>query len=96
MGVDKKHPLHGIGYDSIDVSCHGGITFAASETQFDTENPNRWYFGFDCAHYLDGTIDIDSFDFDNQYEAKSLEFCVNECEHIALQLKNLEQSNETN
>jgi hypothetical protein len=56
-----------------------------------------WWFGYDCAHFGDArdpelmsdeykAIRMRSFDGDT---IKTLDFCVNECESMAWQLKDV-------
>lgn len=67
VGVPDDHPLHGKGYGGVDVSVHGGLTFADG---CDDEAPeghgichiplpgrpdNVWWLGFDCGHFNDLT-----------------------------------------
>lgn len=67
VAVPKGHPFFGKGYDDVNVSVHGGLTFATSgsniaknlpETQVLEGNiqnldDNWWVFGFDTCHYMD-------------------------------------------
>lgn len=64
VGVPADHPLHGKDGDSIDVEVHGGVTFAGGCSGGDPstsichvvspgEADDVWWFGFDCAHYMD-------------------------------------------
>ena len=75
---------------SLDVliNCHGGLTFAGKIK----DQGDSWFFGFDCHHYEDGELEEDSrfpqF-YPREYEAKSLEFVVYNCECIAKQLVQL-------
>src|SRR4051812_33030319 len=56
VGVDPTHPYHGRDYDSLDVSVHGGLTYAKEcsghvcHVPKPGEPENLWWFGFDCAH----------------------------------------------
>ena len=61
VGVSPGHPWHGMGYDDIDVSVHGGLTYS-NKCQADGhichvakpgEPDNVWWIGFDCAHAWD-------------------------------------------
>lgn len=65
VGVPPGHPLYGADYNNVDVSVHGGLTFA-DKCQGEAENgrgichvpgpgepDSVWWFGFDCAHALD-------------------------------------------
>lgn len=65
VGVPPSHSLHGKNYDDVNVSVHGGLTFAdtcqphADESDGichladEGEPDNVFWFGFDCAHYMD-------------------------------------------
>ncbi len=60
VGVEPGHPAYGKKYDQVDVSVHGGLTYAdACDDGFicHTVPPggedNVWWLGFDCAHYMD-------------------------------------------
>jgi hypothetical protein len=68
VAVPPGHPWHGLGYGSVDVHVHGGLTFADScHESTDGEGhgichvplPGRphdvWWLGFDCAHAFDVT-----------------------------------------
>lgn len=62
VGVGPEHPWHGRGYADLDVSVHGGLTYAnaCEGDEHDATaichvpEPGRpehvWWFGFDCNH----------------------------------------------
>lgn len=61
VGVAAGHPLHRKGYDDVDVSVHGGLSFAEGCSHGDEsksichmpdpgEPDDVHWFGFDCAH----------------------------------------------
>jgi len=88
--VPKDHPWHGKTYNDVDLDVHGGLTYAGMED-------GDWWFGYDCAHFGDArdpelmsdkykAIRMRSFDGDT---VKTLDFCVNECESMAWQLKDV-------
>ena len=55
--VPPGHPYHGKSYDDVaDVSVHGGLTFAEGEPCTHDDGVG-WWFGFDCAHAGDATVD---------------------------------------
>ena len=56
--VPPTHPLYGKGYDDdgVDVSVHGGLTFAQEEPCTE-EDGKGWWFGFDFAHMDDAMYD---------------------------------------
>ncbi len=72
VGVPPEHPLHGTDYDAVplDVASapHGGLTYAQSCDETGTichapapgEDENVWWFGFDCAHFMDRTPGMDT------------------------------------
>jgi hypothetical protein len=98
VGVDAK-TFEGKGYDDINVDVHGGLTYARTE-----EDGLLWY-GYDCAHLGDAR-DVNLMDAEHKeiYEkyhldfndagdtVKSLDYCINECENLATQLKQLEET----
>lgn len=57
--VPEGHPLHGKHYDKIDISCHGGVTFAGNfcrhPSRFLIERDGYW-IGWDYAHAGDFTV----------------------------------------
>jgi hypothetical protein len=48
--VDSGHPWHGKGYDDVDVTIHGGLTFSKADEPYGNGRDEGWWFGFDCAH----------------------------------------------
>ncbi len=54
--IPPEHPLHGKDYEIPNVEVHGGLTFAEVEPCAH-EDGTGWWFGFDCAHYMDATYD---------------------------------------
>jgi len=65
VGVPPGHRYHGVSYDDVDVTAHGGLTFAdlCDEEADDGHGichvplPGRparvWWLGFDCGHAFD-------------------------------------------
>jgi hypothetical protein len=62
VGVSSSHPAFEKDFSDVDVSCHGGLTFAdkCSGTEHgichkveDGEDDNVWWLGFDCYHGCD-------------------------------------------
>lgn len=58
VAVRPGHPAFGKHYDAVDISVHGGLTYADNchgVICHVTENDNdkAYWFGFDCAHYMD-------------------------------------------
>lgn len=54
--VPPDHPSHGKPYEDMDVSVHGGLTFAGIEPCAHDDGQGFW-FGFDCAHYQDASYE---------------------------------------
>ena len=52
VGLPKEHICEGKDYDEIDVSVHGGLTYAGQGNKYPVDD-NRSWIGFDCAHYRD-------------------------------------------
>jgi len=52
IAIPKDNELYGKDYDNIDVSVHGGLTYAEySENSYPLETEEQVYsLGFDCAH----------------------------------------------
>lgn len=66
VGVPPGHPWHGRDYSNVDVEVHGGLTYADRCQEDERPIEDRvchipapgepddvWWFGFDCAHWLD-------------------------------------------
>ena len=91
VGVPAEHPW--FGKDDVDLDVHGGVTYAGMRMEDDL-----WWFGYDCAHLGDARdpeLMSDEYktallgrklNFDGD-TIKTLDFCVNECESMAAQLK---------
>lgn len=71
------------------VDVHGSLTYSEP----DSEDPDLWWYGFDCAHLGDATLMMSGMPlYDASATFKDLTFVVNECERLASQLKNLKES----
>lgn len=56
--VPKGHPWHGKDYNDIEVSVHGGLTFAEKDMPCGKGGADDGYWvGFDCAHFRDAPDD---------------------------------------
>jgi hypothetical protein len=59
VGVPPGHPYHGKGYAEVDLSAHGGVTYAdrcggaVCHVPQAGESDDVFWFGFDCAHAWD-------------------------------------------
>jgi hypothetical protein len=80
---------------------HGGITYSegGKKSRYPVES-DLWWFGFDCGHYGDG-IDISimsdkykeiniKYSLFDEGVIRTTEYCIQECESLADQLKALE------
>lgn len=87
--VPDGHPCADKDYNDLRVDVHGGLTFGHGRK-----------FGFDCAHFYDAKDPaLISDEYSKIYKEwpwigeagtiKTLEFCTNECESLAAQLKEL-------
>lgn len=65
----------------VVMDVHGGLTYSEQ----DENDPNLWWFGFDCAHAGDLTMTHIKHDF-TEGEFRSLEYVIEECESLAEQL----------
>jgi hypothetical protein len=59
VGVPETHSAYGKHYDQVEVSVHGGLTYAdkCNESICHIPKPgmpdNVWWLGFDCGHCYD-------------------------------------------
>lgn len=86
--LPEDHPCNGQHYGDLPIEVHGCLTYGEGAT-----------FGFDCAHNGDSSdINLMSDECKLSYrvwedplgEVRSLEFCVEQCEDMARQFKELE------
>lgn len=83
---------------SLDVifDVHGSLTYSRGSIDYPVNTNGLWWFGFDCAHHLDGkdpTIMSDSFrKIHSRYTpfsdgiVRDTAYVVRECERLAEQL----------
>lgn len=50
VGVPVGHVWHNVGYDDINVSVHGGLTYAENINPVTQEEDGLWWVGFDVCH----------------------------------------------
>lgn len=101
VAVPHEHPAYGKGYDDVDVEAHGGLTYAGGEDEYPAEGSGLWWFGYDCAHYLDAPdpalmherhkelYSLNLMILSEGATVKDTAYCVAECESLAKQLKEL-------
>lgn len=83
VGVPPGHPQYFAFYQDDELShidVHGSLTYSDNSSEYPIKNSGLWWFGFDCAHYNDMTL------WNSSGVHRSLEFCVAECESLALQI----------
>ena len=101
VAVPQGHTLHGKDYDEVEVTVHGGLTFADGEGTYPVAGEGLWWFGYDCGHWQDARdpelmtpkykemYDKGLFSFFDEGTVRSLNYCISECESLATQLKGL-------
>jgi hypothetical protein len=69
---------------------HGGLTYSGSgENSYPLPGKDLWWFGFDCAHSGDGSMD-ERLTFSDG-PVRSQEYVESECESLAKQLAEITQ-----
>ena len=103
VAVPKGATTYGEHYDDVQVDVHGGLTFSDWGDTYPVEAEDVWWFGYDCAHYGDARDPTlmspkykEMYDkglftsaLDDYGVVRSLEYCVEQCESLASQLKEL-------
>lgn len=101
VGVPKGHAASGKSYNELDVDVHGGLTYSDVNTEYPAPSDGLWWFGYDCAHFGDASDPalmtpkykelhdkkLFTYALDAYSVVRSLEFCVEQCESLAKQLK---------
>ena len=111
VGVSPGHPLHETNYNAIEdrITVHGGLTYSGLCQPDPDDNAHGichvvepgeddrvWWFGFDCAHYLDlvpGMIHIYSklkLARDEHSTYRNIEYVKAEVRDLAAQLHRVE------
>lgn len=102
VAVPKGHPLYELSYSHSeldDIVVHGGLTYSGP-SDYPVQDPDLWWFGFDCAHSGDKK---DPSIMDKEHKKlylagyylvhesfatiKTTDYCTRECESLAKQLK---------
>lgn len=102
VAVPKGATTYGEHYDDVQVDVHGGLTFSERGDTYPVEADDVWWFGYDCAHYGDARDPtLMSPKYKEMYDkgmfgsifddgvVRSLEYCVEQCESLASQLKEM-------
>jgi len=103
VAVPEGHKYHSHDYDDVpSIDVHGGLTYAGGEkAQYPVEAEGLWWFGYDCAHLGDARDpELMQGEYKEVYDkglfremhfegdtVKTMEYCVNECESLAKQFK---------
>lgn len=85
VGVSASHPISGIFYDSVPLSCHGGLTFGGTFEENFPELGGFYFYGWDYAHAGDFVESISS-PTDKKWELSEV---VKETESVAYEFKRL-------
>ena len=92
VALSFNHPYYGKDYNDIDVSVHGGLTFAGTRDG-DSRGKGFWWVGFDCAHFGDYSPGIGELlhrEFREDEHYRNLEYVTNELKSLAFQLSQVE------
>lgn len=101
VAVPPGHPWHGVNRDELDVSIHGGLTYAdrcnveagICHVPAPGEPDDVYWLGFDCAHMLDvvprmmaeDMVDLPPDLFDS-CSYKDIGYVRAECADLAVQI----------
>jgi len=96
VGVPSTHPAYEMPYDDVQVSVHGGLTYAnkCSGHLCHTPEPGMsddvWWLGFDTGHYMDISPSHQLKVLRGDYGTyKNMEYVTNETKQLADQLKEM-------
>ena len=103
VGVPEGHAASGKDYDELDINVHGGLTYAGCNDSYPAPSDGLWWLGYDCAHWGDVrdpslmTPDYKELHdkglftsaLDDYGVVRSLDYCIEQCESLAKQLKDL-------
>lgn len=59
IGVPPDHPYHGLDCDAINISIHGGLTYAGKKNPKTKTKDGYWWIGFDTMHHYDDPASYD-------------------------------------
>lgn len=101
VGIPADKPLT---FDpEQEISCHGGVTYCSTGLHLQDDGEDFLWVGFDTAHYSDGR-DVEKigeyfgkeragvvrrFMFGDNYPARTLDYCIDECRSIVDQFVEL-------
>ena len=70
-------------YDELPIDVHGGLTYG------EIEDDGLCWFGFDCAHAWDRTLELERHGFPQEGHLWTLEEVIEETEKMAKQFSEL-------
>ena len=73
--LPKGNKYYNQDYDDINISCHGGLTFADNR---DFGNGEKFYIGWDYAHYNDYTSYFDGKKWTTKELLKEVKEVINQ------------------
>lgn len=99
VGVPRTHPLYESYYDTanwrLTTPVHGGLTYSGELKNMAVYLPGHypkvkwsWFFGFDCAHYLDYLPEMPELGG----EYRDIEYVRDEVENLAEQLAEMSKT----
>ena len=81
---------------NVVFNVHGGLTYSGEDPKYPVESSDIWWFGYDCGHAGDG-IDLSVLKLEVRKiyagmdgVVRRLDYCVEECENLAKQFKEVE------
>jgi hypothetical protein len=95
VAVPPGHAAYEKGYEDLDLSVHGGLTYAGHcqghicHVPDPGEPDNVWWLGFDCGHYDDLVPGIQALTPDISYtwcKYKDVPYVKNQVNRLAIQL----------
>lgn len=104
VALTSEHPDFEKDYDSVNVECHGGLTYAnhcsghICHVPKEGEEDNVWWLGFDHAHSGDYSPQLNEYrkKYGNLFEMKDyesykdIEYVTKGVKHLAEQLRSIQ------
>lgn len=91
VAVGRDHPLYGEDYNNLyEFKVHGCLTYAScGHDGHPVASQDLWWFGFDAAHYMDGSMYSRMQKYKpSDASVRSELYMVQECNSLAQQLAN--------
>jgi len=97
VGIPRTHSLYGFEFGEVDdIRAHVGLEFSGPSPGTGQEQPERWYFGFECNHlgdlWLKDLMSLDpvSLGLKRSSSYKTMDYVEHEVRGLAQQLKVVE------